>query len=306
MILHCASSDLIKVLKPIIWNPGLHGGTVQIAENLYTEHRMKVNGLNIHYVDWGNPHLPHLFLAHGSVANAFYWDLVAPAFRDQYHIVAVTARGRAKSDYAVDGCYETEDYVQDFRDLTLALGLDKLTYIGQSMGGKIGMTYSAMYPEQVDRMILVDIGGEGTGAPSGDPMKSRPEVFNNPDEIEKWLRQFDRFSRITQEAMQIVLKTGFQQLVNGQWVSSIANPLIYEERPRPPAVYDALHKIECPTLLIHCLLSDLMGPEIAEKTRTAIPGCEFVQLNSGHLPHLECPDEFIRVVKEFLPNALKR
>ena len=273
---------------------------MQISEQLYTEHRINVNGLNIHYTDWGNPDLPHMFLAHGSVANAFYWDLLAPDFRDKYHIVAVTARGRAKSDYATDGSYETEDYVQDFRELTLALGMDKLTYIGQSMGGKIGMTYAAVYPDQVERMVLVDIGGEGTGAPSGDPMKSRPEVFNNPDEIEKWLRQFDRFARISHEAMQIVLQTGFQQLVNEQWVSSIANPLIYQERPTQAAVYDILRKIQCRTLLIHCLLSDLMGSEIADKTRTAIPECEFVQLNSGHLPHLERPVEFINVVKEFL------
>ena len=259
-----------------------------------------MNGLNLHYTDWGNTDLPHMFLAHGSVANAFYWDLVAPAFRDKYHVVAVTARGRAKSDYATDGSYNTEDYVQDFRELTLTLGLDKLTYIGQSMGGKIGMTYAAMYPDQVETMVLVDIGGEGTGAPSGDPMKSRPEVFNNPDDIEKWLRQFDRFSRIGQEAMNIVLETGFQQLVNGQWVSSISNPLVYQERPTQPAVYDMLRKIQCRTLLIHCLLSDLMGPEIADKTRTAIPECEFVQLDSGHLPHLERPEAFINVIKEFL------
>jgi len=293
--------NIVPGRVPAGWNINVStGGNVQISEQLYTEHRIKVNGLNIHYTDWGNPDLPHMFLAHGSVANAFYWDLVAPDFRDKYHIVAVTARGRAKSDYATDGSYETEDYVQDFRELTLALGMDKLTYIGQSMGGKIGMTYAAVYPDQVERMVLVDIGGEGTGAPSGDPMKSRPEVFNNPEEIEKWLRQFDRFARISREAMQIVLQTGFQQLVNEQWVSSIANPLIYQERPTQPAVYEMLRKIQCPTLLIHCLLSDLMGPEIAEKTRTAIPECELVQLNSGHLPHLERPEEFINVVKKFV------
>jgi len=279
----------------------MHGRiAVQIKEHLYTEHRMKVNGLNIHYTDWGNPHLPHMFLAHGSVANAFYWDLVAPAFRDKYHIVAVTARGRGKSDYAADSSYGTEDYVQDFRELTLGLGLDKLIYVGQSMGGKIGMTYAAMYPEQIERMILVDIGGESTGSPSGDPMKSRPEVFDSPAEIEAWLRQFDRFSRLNQEALDIVLRTGFQQLVNEQWVSSIADPLVYQQRPPPPAVYETLGTIQCPTLLIHCLLSDLMGPGIAVKTRDAIPNCELIRLDSGHLPHLERPEEFIRVVKDYL------
>ena len=182
----------------------------------------------------------------------------------------------------------------------MGLGLDKLVYVGQSMGGKIGMTYAAMYPEQVERMILVDIGGESTGAHSRDPMKSRPEVFDSTAEIETWLRQFDRFFRLNQQALDIVLQTGFQQLVNDQWISSIANPLVYQQRPVPPAVYDILGRIQCPKLLIHCLLRDLMGPAIAGKTRDAIPNCELIQLDSGHLPHLERPDEFIRVAKEFL------
>ena len=100
--------------------------------------------------------------------------------------------------------------------------------------------------------------------------------------------------------MDIVVQTGFQQLVNEQWISSLANPLAPRERPATPPVYDVLNKVQCPTILIHCLRSDLMGPEIAAKTRDAIPNCELVQLDSGHLPHLERPDEFIRVVKEFL------
>jgi pimeloyl-ACP methyl ester carboxylesterase len=273
---------------------------VQVIEKRYTEHRMKVNGLNIHYTDWGNPDSPHMFLAHGAVANAIYWDLVAPAFQADYHIVAVTARGRAKSDYSPTGSYETEDYVQDFRELTMALGMEKLTYLGQSMGGKIGMTYAAMYPDQVERMILVDVGGESTGSPSGDPMTNRPEVYNSPEEIESWLRQFDRFARISREAMDIVVQTGFQQLVNEQWISSLASPLAPRQRPATPPVYDVLNRIQCPTMLIHCLRSDLMGPEIAAKTRDAIPNCELVQMDSGHLPHLERPDEFIQVVKDFL------
>jgi hypothetical protein len=45
---------------------------VQVKDKQYTEHRIIVNGLNIHYTDWGNPHLPDMFLAHGAVANAVY------------------------------------------------------------------------------------------------------------------------------------------------------------------------------------------------------------------------------------------
>ncbi|CAI8010310.1 Epoxide hydrolase 3 [Geodia barretti] len=109
---------------------------VQVIEKRYTEHRMKVNGLNIHYTDWGNPDSPHMFLAHGAVANAIYWDLVAPAFQADYHIVAVTARGRAKSDYSPTGSYTTEDYVQDFHELTMALAWRSSLTLGNRWAGR--------------------------------------------------------------------------------------------------------------------------------------------------------------------------
>ena len=133
-----------------------------------------------------------MLLTHGAVANAAYWDLVAPAFRDRYHVVAVTARGRGKSDFALDGRYDTEDYVQDFRELTVVLGMDKIVYVGQSLGGKIGMSYAATYPDQVERLILVDVGGEATRAPIGDPVTERPEAFNTLTEAETWLRTLPR------------------------------------------------------------------------------------------------------------------
>ena len=138
----------------------------------YTDHKMKVNGLRIHYTDWGNPHLPHLFLAHGGVANAYFWNLVAPTLRDSFHVVAVTARGRGKSEYSTEGKYDYDkDYVQDFRELTTRLGMDRLFYIGQSMGGRIGMSYAGTYPEQVERLILVDIGAEvSVRFAKGDPV----------------------------------------------------------------------------------------------------------------------------------------
>lgn len=280
---------------------------MQVKEKQYAEHRIMVNGLYLHYTDWGNSHLPPMLLTHGAVANALYWDLVAPAFRDNYHVVAVTARGRGKSDYSPEGKYDTGDYVQDFRELTVGLGLDKLIYVGQSLGGKIGMSYAAMYPDQVERMILVDIGAEASGGATGNPVAERPEVFNDLAEAEAWLRRFDRFSRLSGEAMEIVLKTSFHQLVNEQWASSMAQALLGpgggatgQGRPISQPAWDLLPKIQCPTLLIHGVLSDVLSDDMASRTRDSIPSCELVEIESGHLAHLENPSEFIRLVRDFL------
>ena len=264
----------------------------------YTEHRVEVNGLHLHYADWGNSHLPHMFLTHGAVANAAYWNLVAPAFCVEYHVVAVTARGRGKSDYSPDGLYNTEDYLRDFRELTVGLGMDNLVYVGQSLGGRLGMSYAATYTDQVERLILVDIGADST-APIGDPITERPDVFNTLSEAEAWLRRFDRFSRLGSDAMQIVLDTGFHQLANKQWASSMAGALLQGQGTVRP-VWDILPNIACPTLLIHGSQSDVLSDEVALRTQNAIPGCALVDIEAGHLAHLENPHEFVRLVQKFL------
>jgi len=53
-----------------------------------------VGGLRLHYVEWGERTRPHVLLVHGWDGTAHYWDLVAPALADRYHLVALTLRGR--------------------------------------------------------------------------------------------------------------------------------------------------------------------------------------------------------------------
>ena len=58
------------------------------------EGTVDVGGLRLHYVEWGERTRPHVLLVHGWDGTAHYWDLVAPALADRYHLVALTLRGR--------------------------------------------------------------------------------------------------------------------------------------------------------------------------------------------------------------------
>jgi len=62
------------------------------------DHSVRLSGLNFHYVDWGNPHLPHVVLLHGGGLTAHTWDMAALILRDRYHLVALDARGHGDSD----------------------------------------------------------------------------------------------------------------------------------------------------------------------------------------------------------------
>ena len=124
------------------------------AESRYVD----VNGLRLHCLDWGNAEAPALVCVHGFRGNAHSFDAFARRFRDRYHVIAVDVRGRGDSAWAPDGDYSMATYASDLEGVVDALGLDRFSYIGTSMGGRIGMIYAGHHGDRLERFILNDIG----------------------------------------------------------------------------------------------------------------------------------------------------
>ncbi len=72
-----------------------------------------VNGLKLHYLDWGAEGKPMMVLLHGLRGHAHSWDDVSMAMCQEYHVLALDQRGRGETDWAKDGAYDTPDYVAD-------------------------------------------------------------------------------------------------------------------------------------------------------------------------------------------------
>src|SRR5262252_10890645 len=82
-----------------------------------------VNGLRLHYLDWGNDTKPPLILLHGIGRVAHTFDHLAPHFSPDYHVMAVDMRGHGDSGWSADGAYLVEDYVKDIDGMARQLGL---------------------------------------------------------------------------------------------------------------------------------------------------------------------------------------
>ena len=117
-----------------------------------------VNGLRLHYLDWGSAGKPPLILLHGLTGNAHNFDLIAPQFADRYHVLAFDVRGRGASDRSRDGIYQLERYRDDLRGIVETLGLGRISLLGISMGGIISIAYAGAYPDAIERIALDDIG----------------------------------------------------------------------------------------------------------------------------------------------------
>src|SRR5579872_4201793 len=83
----------------------------------YQDRFATVNGLRIHYLDWGNAGKPPFLMLHGIARHAHSFDHIAPHFRDNYHVIAMDMRGHGDSDWSPDGAYLVEDYVKDVEGL---------------------------------------------------------------------------------------------------------------------------------------------------------------------------------------------
>ncbi len=94
---------------------------------------MSVNGVRLHYLDWGGNGQPLLLLA-GLFGSAHGFDEVAPAFARDFRVVALTRRGHGQSDSPATG-YALDVLVEDIHQFLDALHLNRVHVAGVSAGG---------------------------------------------------------------------------------------------------------------------------------------------------------------------------
>ena len=91
---------------------------------------VKTNGLNFHYLEWGDPSKPLILMLHGFAQQAHSWDFVALAFADRFRIIALDQRGHGDSDWASDG-----DYTPETQQIDIAAIVQELSFNGTFYGG---------------------------------------------------------------------------------------------------------------------------------------------------------------------------
>ena len=73
------------------------------AENEPADRYIAVNGLQFHYLEWGEPDLPTIVMLHGVQQQAHSWDFISLPLSAGYRVIAVDQRGHGDSDWAPDG-----------------------------------------------------------------------------------------------------------------------------------------------------------------------------------------------------------
>ncbi|MDT7545106.1 MAG: hypothetical protein QOE99_1216 [Actinomycetota bacterium] len=103
---------------------------------------------------------PVVVLVHGIASRAAQWHQVMADLGETCHVIAPDLLGHGESAKP-RGDYSLGAHACGIRDLLAALGHDRVTLVGHSLGGGVAMQFAYQFPERVERLALVSSGGLG-------------------------------------------------------------------------------------------------------------------------------------------------
>src|SRR4051794_29738800 len=128
--------------------------------------RREINGVELWYEDTGGAG-PVILLHHGYTGSHDSWPPIVAQLQGRFRCVMMDCRGAGDSAHPEDG-YTIEQYAADVIGLVDALGIDRFTYVGHSMGGGVGYCLGLTEPQRLERLVLVaPVPSGGVKMPAG-------------------------------------------------------------------------------------------------------------------------------------------
>ena len=270
------------------------GATIQPADRFVI-----VNGLRIHYVDWGNATRPPLILVHGLDRVARTFDHVATHFLSRYHVIAVDMRGHGDSDWHPEGRYLVEDHVGDLEGLVRQLGLRDIAIWGNSTGGRVAQVFAGLHPDLVSHVIAEDVGPERPQQISDNYARRVKQEEQGWASEEELLAQLRKGAGASEAVLQPYVRYGTKRRPDGR--------IIWKRDPNlvkgfvVTDLWRFVRQITSPILYVLGGRSAIVPRETQEELRKTLPRVEIVTIpDVGHYPSDEKPAEFVAIVDSFL------
>ncbi len=271
-----------------------------------TDVMVTCNGMNFHYLDWGNQGAPVMLLLHGLRGHCHSWDDVSARFCGDYQVLALDQRGRGETDWAPRGDYSTDAFVADIEEFCYTVGIEKMTLVGHSMGGRNSMAFAGGNSGMLEKLVIVDIGPEID--PAGSARITR-EVVEVPEEFDSFEAAFQHVNAQNRFASEPVMRRRLQyqthELPNGK-VGWRYDPEIREQRRNgtgatPPDFWTPLSKITCPTLIVRGSETDTLSLSVAERMVETLADGKLAHVdNAAHMVFEDNPEGFKAVLADFL------
>ena len=266
--------------------------------------------------EWGDPSLPPLLAIHGWLDNAASFDALAPLLAAHFHVIALDLPGHGRSQHRPPGArYHFVDYLDDVLAAADALGWDKFSLLGHSLGGGIASFVAAAFPERVDKLFLIEVAGAVSAPVEKSLAQLQKGIVQLRESADKALRVFADIEvavaarrkpgDLSDTAARALALRGIRE-VEGGWSWS-SDPRLMPASPQrftEDQVLAILSGVHAPTLLV---LAEPMAMQIPESLMLAraaqIPNATLVRLPGNHHLHLEDAQAVAKAILDFLEHS---
>ena len=275
--------------------------TIAMAQDKH----LNINGLRLHYLDWGNDGYKPMLLLHGFMAHAHVWDEFASKFRCYYHVIALDQRGHGESQWSEEGAYTIEDHFVDLDNFTETLGLRNLILIGHSMGGRNALFYAAYNSHNIDRLILVDArAGNNPGSSKALRLliNKLPLQGNSIYEVAQQIRAI--YPYLSWRMCYKIASYGYKQVHKGKLVPKYDVRMCLPLEHSGYSIQNLWHLMEnvnCPTLVVRGKESQFLSRQEAQEMCNVLPQAEWREIpKSTHMPAQENSVAFDKAILDFI------
>ena len=253
-------------------------------------------------------------LIHGMAASSGTWSHVIPALAEQVIVVAPDLLGhgqssKPRSDYSIGG------YACGIRDLLIALGYERVTVVGHSLGGGVALQFAYQFPDRCERLVLLGSGGLGRevapllraltfpGAEYLFPLVFWPGLHDAGMRLARSLRRLGlRATPVLEEIWR-----GYASLTDAGGRQAFVHTLrsVIDLAGQRVNATDRLYLAsEVPTLIVWGKRDSIIPVDHAIAAHAAIPGSRLEVFDGvGHYPHCEEPERFARVLLDFIHST---
>lgn len=270
---------------------------------------LTANGVKLWYDVFGSGGGPPLVVINGGpgfnhryMLTTDVWDRLALHRR----VVVYDQRGTGQSDpFRAGGDYTVDAHVADVEALRVALGAEKVDLAGHSWGAFVSMAYAARHPDRVSRLVLCD---------SAAPRIEDTKILL----YEHFPAEMSRFEASTAAVADGGAHAGAEEALaemlfyaaenrdvflarNGDMKLDHALNQTVESAATSVDLWPAVRAMRVPTLVLTGRYDANIAPATGWEIHKAIAGSRFyVFEHSGHLPFVEEPDLFVKIVEPFL------
>ena len=239
-----------------------------------------------------------IIILHGLFGMLDNWQTIAKKLADTHTVFIVDQRNHGRSPHVEEHTYAgmADDLLQFMQDQFI----QKAHILGHSMGGKTAMHFALNHPDQVDKLIVVDI------APKTYP-NGHDEIFAALQSLK--LNELESRKEIDEQLSNFISETGVRQFLMKNIERSRENgyalkmnlPVIYRDYPTILQEPELDDPFEGETLFIRGAKSRYVKDEDVLNILEFFPNARLETiLDAGHWVHAERPQELLDLVKDFL------